>query len=95
MHSTEVVQQDDPLDPRLFCLAIHKLCGKLESDLVIFYLDDGAVGGERDKVIQNLLTIKEKAGLVSLQLNRCKTELISLDPTTRGLILSAFPSIEW
>ena len=49
----------------MLCLTIHKLCGKLKSDFVIFYLDDGTVGGERDKVIQDLLTTEE-AGLVGL-----------------------------
>ena len=93
MHSSERVQQGNPLGPLLFCLTINKLCGKLKPDFVIFYLDDGTVGGERDKVIRDLLTIEEEAGLVGLQLNWLKTELICPDPTTRGLILSAFPGI--
>ena len=81
------------MGPLLFCFTIHKLCGKLKLDFAIFHLDDGTGGGERDKVIQDLLTIEEEAGLVGLWLNRLKTELICLDPTTRGLILSAFPGI--
>ena len=88
MYLSQGVQQGDPLAPLLYCLAIHKLYSKLESGFVIFYLDDGIVGGERDKLIQDLLTIKveEKAGLAGLRLNWLKTELICSDPTTRGLI---------
>ena len=43
--SAEGVQQGDPLDPLLFCLTIHQLCSHLKSELCIFYLDDGTLGG--------------------------------------------------
>ena len=76
MHLFEGVQQGHPLDVILSCFTIHNLFGKLNSDFVIFYFYDGTVGGERDKVIQNLLTSEKKACLVGLGLNRLKTELI-------------------
>ena len=60
---------------------------------MVFHLDNGTVGGERDKVIQDLLMIEEEAGLVGLRLNQLKTELICSGPTIRGMILSAFPGI--
>ena len=43
--SQEGVQQGDPLGPLLFCLVIHPLVKKLKSELRIFYLDDGLIGG--------------------------------------------------
>ena len=39
VESSEGVQQGDPLGPLLFCLAIHKMCAKLTSELTLFYLD--------------------------------------------------------
>ena len=42
--SSEEVQQGDPLGPLLFCLTIHELTSQLESDLCMFYLDDGTRG---------------------------------------------------
>ena len=41
LSSREGVQQGDPLGPLLFCLMIHELCSRLESDLCLFYLDGG------------------------------------------------------
>ena len=41
LHSTEGVQQGDPLGPLLFCLAIHPLMQQLKSEVCVFYLDDG------------------------------------------------------
>ena len=46
VQSSEGVQQGDPLSPLLFCLSIHKMCVKLKSELAVFYLDDGTLGGE-------------------------------------------------
>ena len=46
--SQEGVQQGDPLGPLLFCLAIHPLILRLQSELSIFYLDDGLIGGSVD-----------------------------------------------
>ena len=50
VQSSEGVLQGDPLGPLLFCLSIHKLCAKLKSELAVFYLDDGTLGGNREGV---------------------------------------------
>ena len=52
--SREGVQQGDPLGPLFFCLTIHELTIQLESDLCMFYLDDGTLGGSPDEVLRDL-----------------------------------------
>ena len=44
--SAEGVQQGDPLGPLLFSLTTMDLMEPLRSELLIFYLDDGTLGGE-------------------------------------------------
>ena len=91
--SSEGVQQGDPLGPLLFCLSIHKMCVKLKSELAVFYLDDGTLGGNWKDVISDLNLIEEEASELGLKLNRSKTELICSDNTTRGTFLSSFPGL--
>ena len=45
IQSSEGVQQGDPLGPLLFCLTIHNMVEQLCSQLNVFYLDDGNLGG--------------------------------------------------
>ena len=45
IQSSEVVQQGDPLWTSAFCLTIHNMCSQLKSELRMFYLDDGTLGG--------------------------------------------------
>ena len=93
VHSSEGVQQGDALGPLLFCLSIHKLCAKLKSELAVFYLDDGTLGGNWEEVLSDLRLIEEEASELGLELNRSKTELICSDHTTRGIVLSSFPGV--
>ena len=43
--SAKGVQQGDPLGPLLFSLTTMDLMEPLRSELLIFYLDDGTLGG--------------------------------------------------
>ena len=45
--SADGVQQGDPLGPLLSCLTLHYvyMCCLLKSELCLFYLDDGSLGG--------------------------------------------------
>ena len=80
LQSSEGVQQGDPLGPLLFCLTIHPLLLQLKSELRVFYLDDGTIGGAEDDVLADFMTIKDEAALLGLELNASKSELICLDP---------------
>ena len=41
----EGVQQGDPLDHSFICLSIQHMVTQMESELCLFYLDDGTLGG--------------------------------------------------
>ena len=90
--SAEGIQQGDPLGPLLFCLVIHPLVQQLQSELRIFFLDDGTIGGPEAKVLQDFQLVEQEAALMGLHLNHHKTELICRE-TDGELILHAAPDV--
>ncbi len=46
IQSAEGIQQGDLLGPLLFCLTTVEIMEQLRSELIIFYLDDGTLGGQ-------------------------------------------------
>ena len=85
VESSEGVQQGDPLRPLLFCLTIHPMVLKLRSELRVFYLDDGTIGGNLEGVLSDLLLVEKEAADLGLQLNRSKSELLSEDSTIKAV----------
>ena len=75
LKSCEGVQQGDPLGPFLVSLGIQDLVNKMKSDLDVFYLDDGTLGGEVESVIEDLHKIKSAMNSHGLELNPTKCEL--------------------
>ena len=69
------------------------MCAKLKSELTVFYLDDGTLGGNWEEVLSDLRLIEGEASELGLQLNRSKTELICSDHNTRRMVLSSFPGL--
>ena len=67
----------------LFCLAIHDLLDSLQSDLILAYLDDVALGGEAQSVVSDFIDIENKASALGLQLNRSKCEVTGHTVDTR------------
>jgi hypothetical protein len=76
--SSSGVQQGDPLGPLLFCLLTQDLIVKLKSELNVWYLDDGTLGGTVDSVLSDIETIKASASLFGLELNTGKCEVFFL-----------------
>ena len=91
---SEGVQQGDPLGPMLFCLTIHPMVEKLRSELKVFYLDDGTLGGNLEDIIRDLQLVEKEAAELGLQLNRSKSELLCEDPTTRDQLLKVVPGLQ-
>ena len=87
LQSAESVQQGDPLGPLLFCLTIHQLCSKLKSELSLFYLDDGTLGGNAE-MLQHDLEVVEREGA---EVDHLKSEVICSVPDIRNSILSYLP----
>ena len=66
---------------------------KLRSELRVFYLDDGTIGGNLEDVLSDLLLVEKEAADLGLQLNRSKSELLCEDSTTRDQMLKAVPGL--
>ena len=62
---------------------------KLHSELKVFYLDDGTLGGNLEDVLCDLQLVEREAEDLGLQLNRAKSELVCEDSGTRDLMLRA------
>ena len=86
IRSAEGVQQGDPLGPLLFCLAIHRICTQLESEMSLFYLDDGTLGGTVDDLKHDLAIVEQEEAEIGLQLNREKSEIVCANPDTSNAI---------
>ena len=87
--SAEGVQQGDPLGPLLFCLVIHPLVLQLGSELRLFYLDDGTLGGPEEEVLRDFEFIECEAASLGLYLNRSKTELICAEQDGKKIMCAA------
>ena len=92
--SCEGVQQGDPLGPLLFCLTLQQLSLQLRSELCLFYLDDGTLGGSEDDILHDLEVINNAADELGLMLNMQKCELITCSSTIRDSILSVSPQLQ-
>ena len=90
----EGVQQGDRLGPLLFCLTLHQLSIQLRSELCLFYLDDGTLGGSEDDILHDLDVINNAADDLGLMLNMQKCELITCSSTIRDSILSISPQLQ-
>ena len=93
--SSEGIQQGDPIGPLLFCITIHELVSSLKSDLNVFYLDDGTIGGTLEDITADLRFIEEQGKDLGLQLNVEKSELIAKDQSSASNVLSIFPGLQY
>ena len=75
--SEEGVQQGDRLGPLLFCLTIQPILSSLTSKLLLGYLDDITVGGERESVAGDIERVRSEGEVVGLRLNVKKCKLIT------------------
>lgn len=68
-------QQGDPTGPLLFSLTIHPVVKELESCLNLFYLDDGTLCDEPDKVLADFQKVVQDCQSLGLEINPNKCEL--------------------
>ena len=85
------MQQGDPLGPLLFCLTIHQLCSQLQSELNLFYLDDGTLGGSEEVLRHDLEVVEREGAELGLKLDHLKSEVICVVPDLRDTIMSSLP----
>jgi hypothetical protein len=86
-------QQGDPAGPLIFSLAIHPLVLQLNSELNLWYLDDGTLGDSPEIILWNLTNIKEKAKSLGLELNGEKCELYFCNGQANDDIVNDFENI--
>ncbi len=75
INSSVGAQQGDPAGCLYFSLKIHPIITKLSSELNVWYLDDGTLGGSPDQVMADLIAIKEYCEPFGLRINPGKCEL--------------------
>ena len=55
------VQQGDPLGPALFAFTLQSIVTNINTELNVWYLDDGTIAGDREVVLEALHTIRIQA----------------------------------
>ena len=68
------VQQGDPLGPPLFCLTLHSIVTKLNSEINLWYLDDGILAGDPETVLSDLKLLTNSCSDIGLKINLSKYE---------------------
>ncbi len=92
LRSSEGAQQGDPIGPLAFSLALHPIILELKKrfglDLLFFYLDDGVLAGEKEKVAEAMVFLREESARIGLIVNDEKCEVVPLfcgrEETTAG-----------
>ena len=69
------------------------MCSRLKSELCIFYLDDGTLGGLLSDVLHDVEMIKKEAGIVGLELNPQKSEVVGNNSELIAGIQSVLPGV--
>ena len=59
IESSRGVQKGDPASPAFFCLALQPLVDSLKSEFIVWYLDDGILGGQLETVETDLKKIRD------------------------------------
>ena len=83
--SEEGAQQGDPLGPLYFCLVFKELLESLQSELVLGFLDDVAVGDEAETVIRDFILLETTAKNIGLEVKRSKCEVVGHTNETRNM----------
>ena len=91
--SDEGFQQGDPLGPLLFCASSLKLSRSMMSELNLWYLDDGTLGGRVSNLLQDLGTVLTVGPAIGLHLNKDKCEIITGDDSVVQSIRAILPNI--
>ena len=93
MSSDEGAQQGDPLGPMLYCMTTLQLTRSVKSEMNIWYLDDGSIGGHVDDLC-HVIAVKCAGSRVGLQLNDAKCEIITDDTTVLHRIRDIAPAVK-
>ena len=93
LSSDEGVQQGDPMGPLLFSLATFSLAKSMKSELNMWYLDDGCLGGDVDLLISDFEYIKKSGQAFGLSVNESICEQITEDDRAISMFRQIVPNI--
>ena len=88
--SEEGLQQGDPLAPLYFCLGLHDILLHLRTPFKIAYLDDVALLGDPDCMLDDVNTFISDCENIGLTLNSSKCELTFMTDVNSDIPLRAF-----
>ena len=71
------IQQGDPAGPAVFSLAIQPIVSTITTDLNVWFLDDGTLGGQVDDVCANLERVIPSMAEIGLSVNPNKCEIMA------------------
>ena len=91
--SAEGAQQGDPLESLLFCASSIKLAPSMSSEFTLWYLDDGSIGGDVDKNLRDLETVRHVGPSIGFLLNEDKCEIIADDVEVAANARVVLPNI--
>ena len=94
LYSSEGIQQGDPLGPLCFSLCIQSLIKRLSSEFNVWYLDDGTLAGDPDKVRDDFETILAEQDSLGLRVNlkKCELSILGSDLGRNNIVSSSFSS---
>ena len=75
IESSEGVQQGDPLGPFLFSFGTIDITKSMESELNLWYLDNGCIAGETESILECFKLILKAKFTHGLEINTSKCEL--------------------
>jgi hypothetical protein len=87
------IQQGDPLGPMGFCTSTHKLIQGIKTNYGQWYLDDGALGGRVDELMQAFEYTRTEGAKIGLLVNERKCELITNDASVIQRFQSIAPGV--
>ena len=67
---------------------------QLKSELCVWYLDDGTIGGAAEDIKHDLEIVVREGAALGLHMNERKSEVICKDPAARGSILPSIPGAQ-
>ena len=67
---------------------------QLKSELCVWYLDDGTIGGAAEDIKHDLEIVVREGAALGLHLNERKSEVICKDLAARGSILPSIPGAQ-
>jgi len=84
LQSSEGVQQNDPLGPLLFSLAISDAFSKMSCSFTAGYLDDITLSDKVQNLTGEIKKFQKEALKIGLDVNRAKSEIIGLTDESRS-----------